>query len=157
MLLLNLICLVSVSKTAAVPYEQYILAPSSRNVHPVSIHSVNGTVIGAESLAGTTNGIALFVGNSAVTYDFGVNVGGPLTIQFAPRTSGCVGVTFTESSLWISGLGCDATADSGIDAPLWFCAQDADINGRVAADADHGRGAFRYIQAIFRMHVDIEN
>jgi hypothetical protein len=127
----------------AIPYSEYILAPSSRTLFPTSIYNVNGSVSGADSLTSPLPGSAIFHGNSAITFDFGKNVGGYASVQFGKATTGCVGVTFSESSLWISGVGSDATADAGIDEPLWFCAEDADAYGVVTADVDHDRGAFR--------------
>jgi len=59
---------------AAVPFEEYILAPSSRALHPVSIHATNGTVNGAESIAGDGIGSATFEPYSAVAFDFGTLV-----------------------------------------------------------------------------------
>jgi hypothetical protein len=56
---------------SAAKYEQYILAPSSRTLHPVSVYQVNGSVSNADSLTGDTSGNAVFQGQSAVTYDFG--------------------------------------------------------------------------------------
>jgi hypothetical protein len=125
------------------PYSDYILAPSSRTLFPSSICQVNGSVSGVDTLTTSLPGSATFDGNSSVTFDFGKNAGGFASVQFANNTTGCVGVTFSESSLWISGVGSDATAGAGIDAPLWFCAEDADSSGVVTADADHDRGAFR--------------
>ena len=55
----------------AARYEQYILAPSSRTLHPVSVYQVNGSVSNADSLTGDSSGNAVFQGQSAVTYDFG--------------------------------------------------------------------------------------
>ena len=55
----------------AARYEQYILAPTSRTLHPASVYNVNGSVSDAESLTGNAPGSALFKGPSAVTYDFG--------------------------------------------------------------------------------------
>ena len=57
--------------TSAAKYEQYILAPSSRTLHPVSVYQVNGSVSNADSLTGDFSGNAVFQGQSAVTYDFG--------------------------------------------------------------------------------------
>ncbi|KAJ7594706.1 bacterial alpha-L-rhamnosidase domain-containing protein [Mycena floridula] len=150
MILLKLLAGLSVVAAAhASPFDEYILAPSSRTLHPLSIHKVNGTVRNPEVLLDNARlGHATFVGNSSVTYDYQKNIGGIVSLQFASGTSGCVGVTFTESSLWISGIGCDGTADSGIDAPLWFCAADADAHGHVAADRFHDRGSFRYLSLI---------
>lgn len=56
---------------SAARYEQYILAPSSRTLYPVSVYQVNGSVSNAESLIGDSSGNAVFQGPSAVTYDFG--------------------------------------------------------------------------------------
>ena len=55
---------------AAAKYEEYILAPTSRTLYPVSVHGSNGTVSGAESLTGSSGGEAVFDGIAAVTYDF---------------------------------------------------------------------------------------
>ena len=64
-----------------------------------------------------------------------------------------IGVTFTESSLWISGEGCDATADAGIDEALWFHATDA---GTYTAERKHERGGFRYLSLIHNTTGSIE-
>jgi hypothetical protein len=55
---------------AAAQYEQYILSPRSRRLHPVSVHQVNGTVQDADSITGDSSGGAVFDGVAAVTYDF---------------------------------------------------------------------------------------
>jgi hypothetical protein len=70
-LLTSVVALLAGTVTA-VPYEQYILAPSSRTLHPVSIHATNGTVNGAQSLTGGQAGSATFQPYSAVAYDFGI-------------------------------------------------------------------------------------
>lgn len=56
----------------AARYEQYILAPSTRELHPVSVYQVNGSVTDAASLIGSDSGSATFDGVSAVTFDFGI-------------------------------------------------------------------------------------
>jgi len=83
------------SATAAAKYEQYILAPSSRTLHPTAVYKVNGSVEGAESLVGTGDamGRAMFQGESAVTYDFGI-VCLPL-----PTDSALQGVNLTNRTL----------------------------------------------------------
>lgn len=55
---------------AAAKYEEYILAPRSRTLHPVKVHGFNGSISGTESLTGSSGGEAIFDGVSAVTYDF---------------------------------------------------------------------------------------
>lgn len=106
MIILKLLLgVVSVVASTKAPFEEYILAPASRTLHPLLVYKVNGTVQNPDALLDNGSGHARFIGNSSVTYDYLKNIGGIVTLQFAPRASGCVGVTFTESSLWISGIG----------------------------------------------------
>ncbi|KIX07464.1 uncharacterized protein Z518_02117 [Rhinocladiella mackenziei CBS 650.93] len=86
------IVLTTTALVSAVPYQEYILAPTSRTLHPVSVRTVNGTVLNASSLA---------KGQGGTTF-----------------ASDYVGFTFSESSIWISGQTCDST--TGDDEPLWF-------------------------------------
>lgn len=126
-------------------YDEYILAPSSRDLVPASVYQVNGSVTGAASLSQASRGNATFRGPSAVTYDFGRNIGGVVSLDVLSASSpdAFLGVTFTESSMWISSEACDATADSGRDSPLWFHAGQGP--GRYIAERKHVRGAFRYL------------
>jgi hypothetical protein len=86
-----------------------------------------------------------FDGHSSVTFDFGKNVGGFVAVTFAMNTTGCLDVTMTESSQWISALLSDATSNSGLDVPLTFCAQNANASGVVSTDSIHDRGSFRCV------------
>lgn len=142
---------------AASEYDEYILAPASRTLHPVAVYQdkVNGTITGASSLASNSKGSAIFSGVSAVTYDFGVNIGGlvSLTIGNTTDKDQFIGITYTESSEWISGLTCDATQDSGMDEALWFQPSGP---GVVSVDRQHERGAFRYLSLIHNTTGDIE-
>ncbi|KAK7536226.1 bacterial alpha-L-rhamnosidase domain-containing protein [Phyllosticta citribraziliensis] len=131
----------------AIPYEEYILAPSSRDLHPVSVYKINGTVNGADTLTGDALGSATFTDDSAVTYDYGKNIGGvvSLTIGEVSDENQYIGVTFSESSLWISGKSSDATADSGVDEILWFQPKKA---GTYSARREQDRGAFKYLSLV---------
>jgi hypothetical protein len=133
---------------AAVPYEQYILAPETRELIPATVYRVNGLVNNADALTQSAGGSATFHGVSSVTYDFGKNVAGLVSLDVGnPGSSAAfLGVTFTESSLWISSEASDATADSGRDTPLWFpVGQGA---GEYTPDAKYERGAFRYLTLV---------
>ncbi|RAH46141.1 rhamnosidase B precursor [Aspergillus brunneoviolaceus CBS 621.78] len=126
---------------ARVPYREYILAPSSRVI-------VNGSVTNANGLTGSSLGTAVFHGVSSVTYDFGKNVAGlvSLTVGFSSSPSAFLGVTFSESSLWESSEACDATGGSGLDAPLWFpVGQKA---GTYTPDSKYVRGGIRYLTVV---------
>lgn len=138
-------------------YQDYILAPSSRTSHPVWTYGdINGTVTGASSITGSALGSASFQGSgSAVTYDFGKNIGGlvSLTVGNSTDAGQYIGVTFSESSEWISGVGCDATQDSGIDKPLWLQVSGP---GVYSAAREHERGAFRYLSIIHNTTGNVE-
>ena len=139
-----LVCLLNlINHSVAIPYSEYILAPSSRTLRPVSVYHVNGTVDEAPTLTKPA-GNATFRGVSAVTYDFGKNIGGIVSfnVSTVEGSDNFVGVSFTESSLWINSHGCDATADAGIDMPLWF---QVSAGGKYTAATEHQRGAFRYL------------
>ncbi|KAI0470049.1 Six-hairpin glycosidase [Xylariaceae sp. FL0804] len=131
----------------AARYDEYILAPSSRSLRPASVYNVNGSVTNPAGLTGESSGVTTFQGESAVTYDFGKNVGGlaSLHISNADESDQYLGITFTESSLWISGNGSDGTADAGLDVPLWFHITGP---GNYTVDRIHERGAFRYLSVV---------
>jgi hypothetical protein len=137
---------------ASIPYSQYILAPPSRTLHPVSVHSTNGSVTHPESLtrSSSENGSSIFTGEAATAYDFGINIAGLVTVTIGSVNASStadeyIGVTFSESSLWISNRSSDATADAGKDETLWFR-----INGtgRYTAPKAKARGAFRYMTVV---------
>ncbi|KAF2090387.1 glycoside hydrolase family 78 protein [Saccharata proteae CBS 121410] len=131
----------------SIPYEQYILAPPSRELHPVSVYKINGTVSGAESVTGETTGSATFQDWSAVTFDYEKNIAGVVSLEIGSVSddSQFIGLAYTESSLWISGNGSDATGNVGIDEILWFQPKEA---GTYSVDRQHERGAFRYLSLI---------
>lgn len=132
--------------TAAIPYDEYILAPRSRTVHPVSVHNTNGSVSSPESLT-KSNGSSTFDGSAATAYDFGINIAGvvSLNIGSVSDSSQYIGVTFSESSYWVSNASSDATADAGKDETLWFHVREP---GRYTAPREKERGGFRYMTLV---------
>lgn len=131
------------SLAAAAKYDEYILAPASRSLHPTAVHNVNGTVDGADSLTGEETGSAIFQGESVVTYDFGINIAGVVTLTVGDvDSSQYIGLTYTESSLWITSEGSDGTADAGLDEILWFQPTGP---GDYTVSREHERGGFRYL------------
>ena len=154
----GVILLLLPSLVLASPYSSYILAPSSRTIRPVAIHTVNGSVADAPSLLVPTfdssqvdPGSAVFPGQgSNVTYDFGRNVGGLVSIQVSSSSPGSrIGVTFSESSLWAAGIGCDAMGVAGLDEPLWFTLKEG--QDWYNASREFERGGFRYLSLITPM------
>jgi hypothetical protein len=118
--LIGAVSLLSGLATAA-KYEEYILAPRSRTIYPAKVHGYNGSISGTDSLIGDAGGQAVFDGVSAVTYDFGINIAGFVTLKIGDVDEDqSIGLTYTESSLWISNISSDATEDAGMDEPYWF-------------------------------------
>lgn len=106
----------------SVPYSEYILAPSSRTINPVAVYNVNGTVDNAEGLLNGVNATATFSANSAVTYDFGKNIAGQVSVvagNSAYSPDAVIWLTYSESNLWISGNASDATSSIDLDDPMY--------------------------------------
>jgi hypothetical protein len=143
-----------ISKGLAIPYDEYILAPDSRTLFPVSVHSSNGSVSAPESLTASP-GSAVFEGDSATTFDFAVNIAGVVTLEVGAVSDDkqYIGVTFSESSLWISNRSSDATADAGKDETLWFHVPGP---GRYTAPRDKERGGFRYMTLVHNTTGSVE-
>ncbi|KAJ5722734.1 hypothetical protein N7488_000769 [Penicillium malachiteum] len=134
-----------------VPYEDYILAPASRNLIPTSVYQVNGSVTKTES-----SGKATLNGVSSFTLDFGKNVAGlvSLDVESVSSTSAFLGVTFTESNLWISSEYSDATGNSGYDSVLWFNVGKG--AGIYTPENKFQRGAFRYLTVVSNTSATID-
>lgn len=132
--------------TSAIPYSEYILAPSDRILSPVSVYNINGTVENAAALTTSGTGEATIAANSNITYDYGKNIGGVASFVVsgvnASATGEFIGVGFSESSLFISPYGSDATANAGIDELIWFSITGP---GNYSLDLAHNRGGFRYL------------
>ncbi|KAL1874197.1 hypothetical protein Plec18167_006134 [Paecilomyces lecythidis] len=129
-------------------YSEYILAPESRTLIPLEVYGVNGSVEDAASLTKGHRGTTIFRGISSVTYDFKRNIAGLVTVDIQDVSSkdAYLGVTFSESNLWINAQACDATADAGLDSPLWFNVGHG--AGNYTAEKKHNRGAFRYLTIV---------
>jgi hypothetical protein len=99
----------------AVPFGEYILAPASRVLRPRSVFNVNGSVTSAEGLLHPDGSPTTISGaKSSVTYDFGLNVAGRIrfTVRGNIAAAGEVlGLTYSESSLWVNSLGSDSTGN----------------------------------------------
>ncbi|POS74643.1 hypothetical protein DHEL01_v206966 [Diaporthe helianthi] len=135
--------------SAAAPYGEYILAPTSRTIYPASIYSVNGTVSDAQSLIDSpSDATALLRGNSTITFDYGKNIAGLVSITVGTSSSpdAVLALTFTESNLWINGQASDGTADAGLDTPLYLSVGAGP--GTYTVGDEFERGAFRYLSVV---------
>ena len=151
MRLILAILLLALGATTLVPYEQYILAPSSRTVRPTSIYLRNGLLSSEDALLDSPTpseqGLTLGTFNSSVTYDFGKNIAGWINFD-TTSSAGNVGFTFSESSMWVSSEACDATTTLGgasLDTPLVFNITRA---GQYSSPLEKQRGGFRYLTVV---------
>ena len=146
--LLPLYLAATASWAGAIPYQEYILAPSSRTVRPVSIFVQDGPSSSPDALlapnAGSGQSLTLEAFNSSVTYDFGKSIAGWVNVNVS-STSGSVGFTFSESSIWVSSWACDGISGQGLDEPLVFNVTEP---GHFAAPTEKERGSFRYLTVI---------
>jgi hypothetical protein len=126
-------------------YSHYILAPDSRTLHPVSIFQVNGPIANSASLVGGSNGNAQFTGPSSITFDYGKNIAGVVSVSVGASSppNATLSLTYTESSLWISNQSCDATAGPQLDQPLVLPVGQGP--GTYTVERWHNRGGFRYL------------
>ncbi|PKX94663.1 Six-hairpin glycosidase [Aspergillus novofumigatus IBT 16806] len=81
------------------PWEQGIYAPSSRTVRPKKILSITNLSLNsayAQAMPATLHG-----NGSLVIFDFGIEVGGIVTLNYTSSGSGALGIAFTEAKNWI--------------------------------------------------------
>lgn len=151
-----LLACLGLSSATSVPYSEYILAPKSRTVIAPRVHKVNGTVSNAASLTKANGGAATFNGVSSVTFDYGINIAGvvSVTVGKSSNQNASIGLTYTESSLWISGQASDGTADAGLDEVLWLPVGKSP--GTYTVDRAHERGGFRYLSLVSKTNATIE-
>jgi hypothetical protein len=119
------------------------LSPASRTLTPTAVYGTSGAVSNASGLL--TGGDTRLTGNgSAVTLDFGKDVGGLVTLRFAGSSDAnqSVGLAFSESAQFV-GTGSDASnGGGGPDGALYAAVSGA---GSYTMPADKLRGGFRYL------------
>ncbi len=131
------------SAAATSPCAADIVAPTSRTLAPVSVHAASATV---GNPAGVLSGASTRLNGdgSAVTLDFGKEVGGVVTLHFAGASGAgqSVGLAFSESSQFV-GQGSDASnGGGGADGALFTTVNGA---GTYTMPLDRQRGGFRYL------------
>ncbi|MFC9614589.1 trehalase family glycosidase [Streptomyces sp. NPDC056938] len=125
------------------PWDVYNYSPQSRTLKPVAIHSTVGSVTDA-SAALSGKSTRLSGTGSAVTFDFGKDVSGLVTLHFAASDGPQrVGLAFNESSQYV-GTTSDASTGGprSRDGALY-----ADVDGATTytMPAKNLRGGFRYL------------
>ncbi|PFH50188.1 glycoside hydrolase family 78 protein [Amanita thiersii Skay4041] len=143
------------------PWDQFNYAPDSKSVQPVSIHSTHGTVTSSTSHRTLHAGGNAVVGDvtlrgagSWVALDFGVEVGGLISMTFpssgAGDPSASLSLSFTESPMFIRPTSSD-------DSSFPFAGTNYDgvlplpsplPNGLWTQPAFSLRGGFRYLTVV---------
>ena len=117
-------------------------APTSRTVAPKAVYSTAGSVANPTNvLSGAATRIS--GSGSALTLDFGEEVGGLVTLSFGSTSDGSqrVGLAFSESSLYV-GTSSDASSGGNADGSITGAAP---ANGTYTMPAARLRGGFRYL------------
>jgi hypothetical protein len=118
-------------------------APASRTLAPVAVYGTSGSVSNPKGMlsGGATrlNGLG-----SEISLDFGKEVGGIVTLNFAGASNAnqSVGIAFTESSLFVGPNSDASNGGSGSDGAVY-----ASVTGKgsYVMPSDKLRGGFRYL------------
>ncbi|MER6960122.1 alpha-L-rhamnosidase [Streptomyces sp. NPDC000618] len=118
-------------------------SPTSRTLKPTAIYRTSGSVTNPQNvLSGQSTRIS--GAQSAVTLDFGKEVGGVTTLSFG-SVSGSgqrVGLAFSESSLYVGNNSDRSSGRDGEDGALYATAS---ANGTYTMPTARQRGGFRYL------------
>ncbi|WP_247196609.1 trehalase family glycosidase [Streptomyces sp. GESEQ-35] len=126
---------------AALAAENY--SPTSRTLRPTAVYRTSGSVANPQNvLSGQPTRIS--GAQSAITLDFGKEVGGVTTLSFgAVSDSGQrVGLAYSESSLYVGNNSDRSSGRDGEDGALHATAS---ANGTYTVPTAQQRGGFRYL------------
>ncbi|QQM46596.1 alpha-L-rhamnosidase [Streptomyces liliifuscus] len=131
----------TVAPRAAVDPLNY--SPTSRTLKPTAVHKTSGSVANPQNvLSGQSTRIS--GSQSAITLDFGKEVGGVTTLSFGSVSSAGqrVGLAFSESSLYVGNNSDRSSGRDGEDGALYATAS---ANGTYTVPTAKQRGGFRYL------------
>ncbi|MFD9192623.1 alpha-L-rhamnosidase [Streptomyces phaeochromogenes] len=118
-------------------------SPTSRTLKPTAVHKTSGSVANPQNvLSGQPTRIS--GSQSAITLDFGKEVGGVTTLSFGSTSSGGqrVGLAYSESSLYVGNNSDRSSGRDGEDGALYATAS---ANGTYTVPTAKQRGGFRYL------------
>ena len=129
------------------PWEKNNFSPATRILSPVRVLSEDGAQL--NSWNDTANSQS-FPSGPLLVFDFGKEVGGIVTITYAAKGSGTVGVSFTEAKNWTGVYSDDSNGAFNTDGQghadgfLSFTVSNTSAANWTLPDAQM-RGGFRYI------------
>ena len=118
-------------------------SPTSRTLKPTAVYRTSGSVANPQNvLSGQPTRIS--GSQSAITLDFGKEVGGVTTLSFGGTSSSGqrVGLAFSESSLYVGNNSDRSSGRDGEDGALYATAS---ANGTYTVPTAQQRGGFRYL------------
>ncbi|KAL1986285.1 hypothetical protein VTN96DRAFT_6653 [Rasamsonia emersonii] len=124
-------------------WEKNIYAPSSRTVRPQKILSSHG-----EPAYQPGSGKYVLKGNgSQIVFDFGLEVGGIVTVDYTATGAGTLALAFTEAKNWIGEW--SDSSNGAFKGPDGYLAQNITRSGKgtYTMPDDKLRGGFRYLTA----------
>ena len=124
------------------PWEANILSPANRTVTPATVLDMNHNVIspwrGSVRLQGNNAGLIL---------DFGLEVGGVVTIAYTSCGSGNLGLAFSEAKTFTGFNSDESNGGNGPDGALFVSIHPASCGaaGSYTMPLSQQRGGFRYL------------
>ncbi|MFD8814623.1 alpha-L-rhamnosidase [Streptomyces sp. NPDC059627] len=118
-------------------------SPTSRTLKPTAVYRTSGSVANPQNvLSGQSTRIS--GSQSAITLDFGKEVGGTTTLSFgsASDSGQRIGLAFSESSLYVGNNSDRSSGRDGEDGALYATAS---ANGTYTVPTAQLRGGFRYL------------
>jgi hypothetical protein len=127
----------------ASPWDKYNLAPESRSIRPVAIHSTHGSVQNPTNIL-MEKPTTIVGKGSYIVIDFSKNIGGFITIHVAgvSNPSRIIGLAFSESSTNIGTTSDYSTGRGDNDGAIRFSMSTA---GNYTTPPALLRGGFRYM------------
>ena len=124
-----------------------IFAPTSRTVRPKSVLNRAGNITG--SYYPVSN---ILRGNGSILiFDFGVEVGGILTLDYGTNGKATIGMAFTEGKNWIGEWSDSSNGKfKGPDGQLYAVERGFNARGKYTMPDSQLRGGFRYLTVFLK-------
>lgn len=122
-------------------WESNMFSPTSRTVSPVRILDANDRYLSSYPGPANLNG-----NGSLLVFDFGQEVGGIVTVEYAASGEGSLGLAFTEAKNFTGYMSDESNGGSGPDGALYAnISFPSFTNAIYSMPLDKLRGGFRYL------------
>ncbi|KAG7094575.1 hypothetical protein E1B28_005402 [Marasmius oreades] len=128
-------------------WDAFNYAPASRVVRPVTVRGVMGSVSGADNLLTGSGMATLGSQGSSVTLDFGIEVGGLISMTL-PNSTSSFSLSFTESPQFISTTSSDDSSFPSFDQTFDGILKVSSRAGLWTQPSATLRGGFRFLTII---------